>query len=206
MKRDAWNRQHADEPAEVARVGDWIQTFTGQKFYIFDPRPDDIRINDIAHALANTCRFTGHCPEFYSVAQHSVYVSWHCDKADALWGLLHDAAEAYIADVSRPLKQSFRQAGFTAYDAAEDRVMEAVCHAFGLPLEQPASVKKADELLLATEGRDFFKASENGWRHQPANGYPVLDERLHPWNPVFARRMFHQRFDELRKEAKEVCA
>ena len=61
----------------TARVGDWIQVYTGGQFWPLDPRPEEIHIEDIAHALALTCRFTGHCREFYSVAQHSLLVSYY---------------------------------------------------------------------------------------------------------------------------------
>src|SRR5271165_7548492 len=87
------------------RKGDWIQTYTGRVMYPLDPRPEEINIIDIAHALSNLCRFTGHVRTFYSVAEHSVRVSQHCDPKDALWGLLHDASEAYLADMSRPMKR-----------------------------------------------------------------------------------------------------
>ena len=86
------------------RKGDFIQTFTGRMFWPIDPQPDEVDIEDIAHALSNVCRFCGHTREFYSVAQHSVLVSEIVPAAFALEGLLHDATEAYISDVARPVK------------------------------------------------------------------------------------------------------
>jgi hypothetical protein len=88
------------------RVGDWIQTYSGRQFWPLDPRVEDVHLEDIAHALSNVCRYTGHVREFYSVAEHSVHVSWSCEPEDALWGLLHDASEAYLADMARPVKQN----------------------------------------------------------------------------------------------------
>jgi len=85
------------------RIGDWIETYTGKQFYPLDPYPEDIDVRDIAHALSNLCRFTGHCRAFYSVAEHSIYVSTHVPKTMALQALFHDAPEAYIADISGPL-------------------------------------------------------------------------------------------------------
>ncbi len=90
----------------------WIQTYTGKKFYPFNPRAEDIYIEDIAHALSLICRFGGHCREFYSVAQHSVLVSElvvdnrATEKYDGLakYALLHDAAEAYLGDIPSPIK------------------------------------------------------------------------------------------------------
>src|SRR5208282_6622849 len=82
----------------------WIRTFSGGRFYVLEPRVEDVRIEDIAHALSMQCRFTGHVREFYSVAEHSVWVSRYSHREDALWGLLHDASESYIGDMSTPLK------------------------------------------------------------------------------------------------------
>jgi hypothetical protein len=70
-----------------------ITTFSDVRFWPLLPNPDDIRIEDIAHALSNQCRFAGHAREFYSVAEHCVRVSQLCRPEEALWGLLHDASE-----------------------------------------------------------------------------------------------------------------
>ena len=110
------------------RVGDWIQTYTGKQFWPIDPRACEITIEDIAHALSLQCRFSGHCREFYSVAQHSCLVSSYCIDEDAGWGLLHDAAEAYLVDLPRPIKR-FSSLG-VEYRKAEERVMAAVNEAF----------------------------------------------------------------------------
>ena len=59
----------------MERRGDWMQTHSGLRFYPLDPRPEDIRIEDIAHALPMICRFNGHCSRFYSVAEHSLNVA-----------------------------------------------------------------------------------------------------------------------------------
>src|SRR6266496_3875421 len=78
---------------------------SGKWFNVFNPKPEDVDIRDIAHALSNQCRFTGHTKEFYSVAQHSVLVSTFCAPEDAAWGLLHDASEAYLSDIASPVKK-----------------------------------------------------------------------------------------------------
>jgi len=106
-----------------------ITTFSGISFWPLLPNPDDIRIDDIAHALAHQCRFAGHTRLFYSVAEHSVRVSQLCRPEDALWGLLHDASEAYLSDVPAPLKELPE---FEPYRAAERNLQGAVAQRFGL--------------------------------------------------------------------------
>src|ERR1035441_1601867 len=93
-----------------------ITTFSGVRFWPLIPNPADIRIEDIAHALSNQCRFGGHTREFYSVAEHSVRVSQLCTPENALWGLLHDASEAYLSDVTAPITELPQ---LEAYRAAE---------------------------------------------------------------------------------------
>lgn len=168
----------------------WIQTHSGRRFNPISPNPDAIVIQDIAHALSMQCRFSGHSKKFYSVAQHSVYVSHICNEEDALWGLLHDASEAYLVDVPRPLKRSGLIQG---YIEAEARMMEAVCQRFGLPIQEPPSVKKADTKLLATEARDLMAPLHSDWV-QPVSPLPFVIES---WEPQKAKDMFMQRFFEL---------
>ena len=81
----------------------WIQTHSGIAFDLLKPTPDMIVIDDIAHALSNLCRFTGHS-KFYSVAQHSRLASFMVSEQFALQALMHDASEAYLTDISAPLK------------------------------------------------------------------------------------------------------
>src|SRR5579885_2530157 len=168
----------------------WIQTHSGRRFNPLNPYVDAIVIQDIAHALSMQCRFSGHCKKFYSVAQHSVLVSYICDSQDALWGLLHDASEAYLVDIPRPLKKSGK---FDAYLDFEDTMMKAICKRFGLPEKEPPSVKKADTALLATEARDLMSPLHPDWV-QPVEALPFL---IDPWSHDKAKDMFMKRFFEL---------
>src|SRR5690348_5556551 len=127
----------------------WIETYSGNRFHILDPRQDEINIVDIAHALSMMCRFTGHVRKFYSVAEHSVHVSRLVPAEDAFWGLVHDASESYIQDLNRPLKH-FTPVGKT-YEKIENVVMKAICKRFDLPVEQPESVHIADNAMLYAE-------------------------------------------------------
>jgi len=168
----------------------WIQTYSGRRFNPTNPNPDAVVIQDIAHALSMQCRFTGHTKKFYSVAQHSVYVSHICNEEDALWGLLHDASEAYLVDVPRPLKRSGK---FQAYLDYEAQMQEAICKRFGLPIQEPPSVKKADTKLLATEARDLMSPLHSDW----VNRATPLPFTIDAWEPQKAKNMFMQRFYEL---------
>ena len=106
----------------------WIQTYTGRQFWPLAPQAEHVDIRDIAHSLAMQCRFNGHCRGFYSVAQHSVLVSQVVPPEDALWGLLHDAAEAYISDLPRPLKNTAPE-----FRAAEHRLLTVILGRLGCP-------------------------------------------------------------------------
>lgn len=168
----------------------WIQTHSGRRFNPIKPNPDAIVIQDIAHALSMQCRFSGHCREFYSVAQHCVLVSYICDHKDALWGLMHDATEAYLVDVPRPLKRSGKLEGYIEIEAV---MTEAVCRRFALPFVEPPSVKKADTILLATEARDLMSPLHSDWQ-QPVEPLPF---KIEAWDHNKAKDMFMKRFFEL---------
>lgn len=133
-----------------------IKTFTGKRFDLVDPDPATVDIVDIAHALSMLCRFTGHCREFYSVAQHSVLVCNRVDSAHvpakvALAALLHDAAEAYTGDLSRPTKLAMGR----TWLIFEHKIHCAVATHFGISTINPLIVQDADDRMLATELRDL---------------------------------------------------
>jgi uncharacterized protein len=168
----------------------WINTYTGRKFHPLNPNISDVCIEDIAHALSMQCRFTGHCSEFYSVAQHSVLVSYLCDTEDQLHGLLHDASEAYICDLSSPLKRS---GAFENYKMYEKKIQDAVFSKYGLSIVEPASVKKADMLIFATEARWLLKDIHPKWKIDVKS----LPMKIEPLNPKEAKQLFLDRFNEL---------
>lgn len=172
--------------------GDFCQAADGAAFYPFDPRPEEIRIEVIATALAKQCRFAGHCKGFYSVAEHSVRASRLVDRAHALAALLHDAAEAYVIDLPRPLK---RAPGFAVYRAIEAEVSRAIAKRFGLPVgfEHLAQVQLADDIMLATEKRDLMTPSALAWAPLPAP-HPI---RIDPWPWRDAEIAFLARFGEV---------
>lgn len=139
-------------------VHDWLQTYSGKMFYPGAPTPDMIEIEDIAHALSMMCRFNGHCKEFYSVAEHSVGVANHCAPEYALWGLLHDASEAYIADIVKPAKPYI-----PGYFDLEKNIMSVIATKFGLSEIMPKEVKKIDVAILADEMQQLLGPAPSPW-------------------------------------------
>lgn len=183
------------EQQSLNNTESWMQTWGPDgkaiAFNPLRPTPDMIRIEGIAHALSHQCRFAGHCKEFFSVAQHSLIVSNLCDPADALWGLLHDAPEAYIVDIPNPLK---RAKEFAWYYVIEFQIMSAVSEHFGITYSMPASVKEADIKALAWEVRDNLQPKiEEIWMPLPVIDYVPL----HPVGPAEAKKLFLDRFASL---------
>ncbi len=165
----------------------YMRTYSGVKFHPLDPSPEEIMIEDIAHGLSNLCRFVGQVRSFYSVAQHSYQVSILCTRPMALWGLLHDAPEAYLADLPRPIKH---HRDFRMYREAEDRLMTAICYKFGLVgTEKPPEVEVLDTKMLATEQRDLMPEFEEDLVATPIVGYTI-----DPWPAFVAERKFLEEF------------
>lgn len=146
-----------------------------------------ICIEDIAHALSHICRFTGHSKKHYSVAQHCVHTSYLVPPEHALAALLHDAPEAYINDIAKPLKMLLPD-----YQVIEDHVENAVFDAFSLPLPLPACVKHADLRMLIAEQKDIMGCAGLPW----ADVEP-LDFVIAPLLSVEAKSLFLQRYGEL---------
>ena len=167
-----------------------ILTHSGKYFNFLQPTANTVDIVTIAHALSNICRYTGHVREFYSVAQHSVLVSYLVPSEHALAGLLHDAAEAFIGDVAAPLKRLLPD-----YKAIEARVEAVVLAKFGLPAELPTCVKLADLVALATEQRDLMPEHDDEW--ESIAGLQPNALNIIPQNPWLARHRFLLRFSEL---------
>lgn len=165
-----------------------FQTYTGKRFDPFQPNPDSIDINDIAHSLSMLCRYNGHSKEFYSVAQHSVIVSKYVPERYALQGLLHDASETYIADLVRPIKRYFKD-----YLLIEERLMEAIANRFDLLWPFPGVVKEMDTRALITEFRDVMS------HHEMINLPDVepFEDKIVPIMHNDAEKAFLGRFNEI---------
>lgn len=176
---------------------EWIFTFSGKPFWPLNPLPQDVRIEDIAHALSMLCRYAGHVREFFSVAQHCVLVSYICGDEHAMWGLLHDASEAYLCDITKPVKHLTDLAGYREIERA---VQMAVCIQFGLDLDEPPLVKAADQMVARTEQRDLINMPD-GWS---VGDKPVLPFPIVPMKPRQAERAFLERFRELTVKPQPV--
>jgi hypothetical protein len=175
------------------RKGDWIQTYTGRQFWPLDPRMSEVHIEDIAHALSLACRYNGHCLEFYSVAQHSVLLARYVAPKYKLWALLHDAAEAYLSDVPRPLK-----ANMPIYKAQEDALMKVICKRFGLPPTMPEVVHECDTRILMDERHWLMRAPPATWG---IDAEP-LGIRIIPQHWRDAKRDFLFMFNSLRDDRR----
>jgi uncharacterized protein len=176
--------------------GPYLQTVSGRWVNPFDPDPEQLDSGDIARALANQCRFGGHCRVFYSVAQHSVIVSHLVeerggDSDEAFAALMHDATEAYLGDMPHPLKH--RSPLGAAFKQAEDHLERALRDRFGIKPDVPA-IKAADRALLATERRAF---SAETWHWPELQGVEPLALELRAWSPDEAAEAFTRRYAEL---------
>jgi hypothetical protein len=174
----------------------YFRTYCGKRVYPFCPSPEEIDIDDIARSLAQQCRFLGHTDAPYSIAQHCVLVSELVPAQDALWGLLHDASEAYLGDLPAPIK---RAPEMSIYRIAEDRLLACIARKFGLPPEMPGSVMLADKIALATEFRDVTTVEDPDWIVAECGVAPMADCTIFPWPPVVAEDRFLRRFWELTK-------
>lgn len=170
-------------------VGPTILLYGGTYFDFLDPAGSTFTIQDIAHALSQICRFGAQCRRFYSVAQHSVHVSQLVPPEHAYAALMHDAPEAFMGDMVKPLKDLLPE-----YRTIEDAVEAAVFARFAVPSPLSACVKEADIVMLATE-QVHIMANRDDWNYtrgrEPAN----ID--LPDWPPTKAKRAFLDRFAAL---------
>lgn len=177
------------------RRGDPIGTYTGGEFYPLDPEPSEVDLPDIANGLANTCRYAGQCQFYYSVGTHSLYVSEELAEQGPqvqLYGLLHDAAEAYVSDVPRPLKRELEN-----FADIESNVLDAVWTGLGVPAptdSQWETVMAADDQLFRYEADTLLAEFE-------PPSVPDLSYELSPCSPEEVRERFVDRVRELRQQA-----
>lgn len=178
----------------------WILTRHGVRFDLLDPRPSMVDMRDVVHALSQIGRYTGHAAKIYTVAEHSCRVAALMPPGLRLAALLHDGAEAYVQDISRPLKVAMRRVSgvpklITPYDEIERRVAAAVAERFGLSLaelEHP-EVKRGDLVMLRTEWRDVMQGNDEDVAWCP----DAVPARINPWK-------FESVKDEFERQLKEA--
>lgn len=162
---------------------------SGEYFDFTDPEGSNFTVNDVAHALSNICRFTGHAHRFYSVAEHSVHASRIVPEGFELEALVHDATEAFIGDVAKPLKMLLPD-----YQRLERRIERIVLSRFGIKDGLSAVVKRADMQMLKAEQE---QAMLNHDRWHPIADLEPAEVELQFWTPEVARQKFCERYDEL---------
>ena len=163
-----------------------IQTYSGIMFDLENPTAEMVRLEDIAHALANSSRFNGHTARFYSIAQHScICTGVMREAAHKPWALFHDAAEAYVGDVVAPLKSLLAP----TIHQIETRAQGAIVARFEIDVSQGVqwAVRVADLRMLATEQRDLLGPQAEPWELE----FPPYDFHItQTWSPHFAKRVY----------------
>lgn len=175
-------------PGEAGR----IRTYTGILVDPWNLTPAEIRIEDIAHALSNLCRFTGHVSEFYSVAQHCLLVaSYFNDPTFKLAALLHDASEAYFNDLAGPTKC---RPELQAYKQGEKLAEKAIQLRFGIPqdAELHKAIKAVDNEVYYWEKASFMRSCD---------GFDIewIPNRILAMQPHSAKANYLSEFRELYK-------
>lgn len=183
-----------------------IVTYTGKFFDLLNPTPDMVCIEDIAHALANICRYAGHVREFYSVAQHCVLMAKADLPGGSLQRLLHDAGEAYVGDIASPWKQllcvkvpSTRTVNEYYAPARywEQKIQIIIGKALEVDLTHSTEVKEADNRMYFTEIRDLMPPSDEFGKWK--GNLKPLKKKIICWCPLKAEDMFLAMYDSLRK-------
>lgn len=168
------------------RRGDWMQTYSGKQFFALDPLPEDIEIIDIASGLSKATRYGGQCLRFYSVAEHCCHICDAAPEAKKLEALMHDASEAYLADIPRPIKGSLSN-----YAEIEHGLMTVIAEKYGFAWPVSKAVKSLDNGILLDEFAQNMAPAPVPWSQWTD---PALNCRLQFWNPYQAMIEFVTRF------------
>jgi len=184
------------ETTKLYQVEDgWFECFTGTKFYFGDPRPPMYRLDDIVQSLSKQCRYNGHTTKFYSVAEHCCHLyDWTKENRDSPTMkdlrtiLMHDAGEAYVTDVPRPLK--VKLSNYKEFEVAVETVLAQV---YDLHWPMPSWVKDLDTRILVDERAQVMNPSKNDWG---VDGIEPLGVRIKGWHWRAAASQFRRRFYE----------
>jgi hypothetical protein len=168
------------------RIGNWMQVYSGGCFYPLDPRPEDVHIGDIAHSLAHQCRYAGHSMRFYSIAEHCCHIHDAIEDEHKFAALMHDAAEAYLVDVPRPVKPYL-----TEYRGIEENIERVIFKKFGLPFPFHVRVKQLDNSIIVDEKAALMYECDQDWY---LIGFEPLGVEIECWTPERAKAAFLNRF------------
>jgi hypothetical protein len=181
------------------RIGDYCELYSGIKFYILDPKEEEINLIDIAHSLSLNTRFNGHCSKFYSVAQHSVLAAIEAfDRKYSIMhqlsALFHDASECYISDVAKPIKGYF-----TNYKEIEERILQCIYKKFNItiPHDDPL-IKQIDNDLLTSEAFYLMSSKGKNWSSRTDTIIKIKEF----WSPERAEKEFTFMANWLMQEIK----
>lgn len=180
----------------------WIGLLSGGRFNYNRPEESDVILDDLASALSNICRFSGHLPQFYSVAQHLVNTSRIVPAEFAFDALMHDTAEAFTNDLPTPLKWAF-----PVFKELESKIEAAMAKKFGFNFPYDPAVKLADTQMLLLE-KKYVKLDTQVWPHYEGIEYESVRDLvdLKGWQPCRAKREFLERFEELTGERLKKAA
>lgn len=184
-------------------------TYTGKIFDPLDMNVEDVDIKDIAHALSYSCRFNGHCRNFYSIAEHSYAVSRYlefigCDARIQMRGLLHDGAEAYLGDIIRPIKQEV-----SVLEIYERFILDRIFIKYEVKLSTPSPgdldliIMEADDKILLTEAERLIDGDTSCWNLNCTASLSKealqksMPEVHFGWSPVYSEMKFLERFNKL---------
>lgn len=167
-----------------------ITTLSGRWFDILRPEEYRFDIEEIAEALSRLCRYTGHTNGFYSVAEHSILVSHAVPEKYALIGLLHDASEAFVGDVSSPLK-----ALLPGYRDIENNIQQAIANHFSLPYPFPEEIHDADKRVYWLERKHVAPGVDKLWHQEYRASRSIPAPLSH--TPEDAYYLFMERYNEI---------
>ncbi len=187
---------------DILDRGYWKETYTGAKFYLMDPKPEEVVMEDVLHSLAYQCRYTGHCLRWYSVAEHCCLIAdyvrdvLHGSPRDQFNALMHDAPEYITGDISRPMKY-----GIPGLKPSLAHIDKVVYKALGVTDPEPRWLKEIDARIIVDERTQNMVDSGNEWNHDK---FEPLGVTLQYWGPERAKVEFLTRYLRIKAEMEKA--
>lgn len=193
--REIWSKVKSENLDPLVTDGGrekvWCETYTGRRVYPTAMTVDMVDFEDIAHSLAHQCRYNGHTTHFYSVAEHCVHMADYTmdlgrSPKDALHALLHDACEAYIGDIPRPIKCAIPR-----LKEVENKIDLVIAEVFDLPVYKPDWLEELDARIVVDERAQAKLPSNHVWVHDVLE---PLGVKIGFWKPADAKHLFVRRY------------